>query len=258
MKIKKPLTLSAILLAGIGIGRLLPRGAADTSFLDEGASPAAHASGNPARNGGAAEERIVRRRAGVPRERDNAVAAGQNDPEEGMALVPTALIGELSLAAGTRTAGQELFSRDGRIEEALRITDHEKAVIQTAWRDSLQRIRDLETASMQTEQIDEWSTRVTVPDLSPSMTSLRDEFRSTVDRALGGSRSEAFLAAKQTSNMFSPPSGDRSYTVTSEAAGDGQWRFRIMLAGPGGSRVWVGESIPNEIRHLFGDIKLVQ
>jgi hypothetical protein len=173
-----------------------------------------------------------------------------------MVLVPSALIGELSLAAGTRTLDQELFGPDGRIEQALGIDDYEREAIQSAWQASRQRIRELEAASMKRENVDEWSVQITVPDISASMASLGHDFGAEVRRALGDNRSEAFLAAKQIESIFSPPVGERSYTVSAEEVGDGEWRFRMILESPGESKVWVGATIPNEIRHLAGDLRL--
>lgn len=167
-----------------------------------------------------------------------------------MINVPVELIYSLSIAAGPRKIDQDLFSGDGAVEEALEITDHEKAVIQTAWRDSLGKIRDIEASSIQTEAIDEWSQRITLPELSPSMASLGSGFSSQVRNALGEDRGEAFLAAKQVERMFAGPIGERAFTVTTEEVGDGQWRFRIELESGDGRRMWVGENIPAELRHL--------
>lgn len=108
---------------------------------------------------------------------------------------------------------------------------------------------------MTTEDIDDWTVRITVPDLATSIRPLAGEFRSEVSQALGGDRSKAFLAAKQIDTVFSPPVGERTYEVTSESVGDGQWRFRMNLSGPEGNRVWVGDTIPEEIRHLTVDFK---
>jgi hypothetical protein len=168
----------------------------------------------------------------------------------GLVTVPAALIGELSLAAGARKGGQELFGKDDRIAELLKITDREKAVIQTAWRASREEIRNLEVSSMKTEEVDEWTVRISVPEQTQSLASLGEGFRKQIHEALGENRAETFIAAKQTDTAFSPPPGDRSYVVTSEEAGDGNWRYRFELDGPAGRRVWVGGNIPEELRHL--------
>lgn len=103
---------------------------------------------------------------------------------------------------------------------------------------------------MTSEELNEWSVRINLPDLATSFTSLGDDFRSTVHGALGENRGEAFLAVKQIDGMFSPLGGARSYTVTSESIGDGNWRYRMTLEGESGTRVWVGASVPEELRHL--------
>jgi len=238
----------AILLVGIAIGRLLPRGADEATKESGKSSSAQRASALRNRAGDSEDKTAGKGQAGGNVNRSSAPIAPESGEE--MVLVPSTLIGELSRAAGIRTMNQRLFSSDTRIEEALGITEREKAEVQTAWEKKRQKIRDLEASSMKSEEIDEWSVRITVPDLSQSMGSLENEFRTAVHRALGENRSEAFLAAKQVDGTFSPPAEDRSYTVTTESIGDGRWRYRMTLEGPDGTRVWVGENIPDEIRHL--------
>ncbi len=60
---------------------------------------------------------------------------------EGVVMVPSSLIEELSKSKGSRKLGQELFDRDGQVEEILKITDQEKAVVQTEWRSMRDRVR---------------------------------------------------------------------------------------------------------------------
>ncbi len=172
--------------------------------------------------------------------------------------VPAALIRELSLAGGIRSAGQDLLSRDGKMEELLQITDQEKAVVQKAWTQSLQKIKELEASSSQSEDQEDGSVQITVPDLSRDRAELGKGFQSLVNDTLGDNRGDVFLAMKQVDRMFAPQSGQRVYTVSVEAIGDGRWRYHMVsVDGEGKRRVWVGEKVPNEIRHLTDAAKIV-
>ena len=173
-----------------------------------------------------------------------------------LVMVPASLIGELSRTAGTRSLGQELFSRDGKIEEYLRITDQEKAAVQTAWKSSRQRIRDLEATSSKSEDLEDNSVKITVPDLTNGMGVLGEDFKSSVKDVLGGNRGEVFLEMKQVKKIIAPPAGERIYTLKVEPTGDGGWRYHTVFENAGERRVWVGASVPNEIRHLTDAAKI--
>lgn len=239
------------LLAGIVIGRLLPGSSADDG------PPVISATGP---GPGAYRQARTRHTRAVPPMGEVALATPQAaasndgavavDDRDKMLSVPAALISRLSLAAGSRKLDQDLFSGDGAVEEALQITDHEKAVIQTAWRDALRKIRDIEATSVHTEAIDEWSQRITLPELSSSMEVMSVGFRSHVRNTLGTHRGEAFLAAKQVDQLIGRNTGERVYTVTTEEVGDGTWRYRIHVEQGEQRRLWVGGNIPEEIRHL--------
>ena len=167
-----------------------------------------------------------------------------------MVTVPRELIELLSRAAGNRSAGQPLFSQDGKLEEALQIVDREKAELQTAWHASRRKIRDLEAETSTAEDLEDGSVRITVPNLADRMEGLRKGFSSSVRNILGNNRGEVFLSMKQADQLFTPPEGDRTYTVSPEPVGDGSWRFRMTLESANGRRVWVGGNIPDEILHL--------
>ena len=160
------------------------------------------------------------------------------------------MLEELSQTAGTRTVGQNLFSGDGKVERMLKITDQEKAVIQTAWKGTQQKLRDLEARSMTSVADDDGAVTITVPDLSASTGEIGAGFSSEVRKSLGENRSDIFLAVKQVDRMFSPEAGEQTYKVEPKPTGDGGWRFHMTLESPGGRRVWVSETIPDEISHL--------
>ena len=132
------------------------------------------------------------------------LASGLPDPPESkdLMVVSKELINQLSLAAGTRSAGLSLFSKDGKLEESLQIADREKAEIQTAWRESLQKIRDLEAASSTAVDLDDGSVRITVPVLAIEMGDVGELFQSSVKSSLGENRGDVFLAMKQIDRIF--------------------------------------------------------
>jgi hypothetical protein len=172
------------------------------------------------------------------------------DESPKMLMVSSSLIGELSRKAGARTFGQELFEPDGVIEEALQVTNEEKAVIQTAWQDTRKGIRELEARASVSKELEDYSVQITVPDLSQAMQRVKSDFSASVQRVLGESRGDVFLAAKQVDQMIANSDGARTYTVAAEPVGEDGWRFRMTQEGPDGRRVWVGDSVPEEIRHL--------
>lgn len=253
----------ACLAAGLVAGRLLPREvriehpqAAD--FAKGGRTSGARTL-EPTRawSSRAGAESADTGTSGEHRPSDPLPDAGFGDSPERLVVVPAALLAELSLSGSHRTLDQALFSEDGRIEELLRITDREKAGVQTAWRESRQKVRDLETASALREPLEDGSLRITLPDLSAARKRVGDQFGSSLKGILGENRGETFLAAKQIGQVFESAEGEHTYLVSPEEIGDGRWRFRMTLEDAGGQRVWVGETIPNELRHLVGDARLV-
>ena len=174
-----------------------------------------------------------------------------------LVTVPASFISELSLGIGTRSVGQDLFSRDGKIEKLLQITDQEKAVVQKAWRQSRQKIYEHEAKVSTSESQEDGSVKITVPDVAKGMGSLSQSFESTVKNTLGENRGDVFLAIKQVDRIFAPPVGERTYKVAVEAIGDGRWRYHMTLEGPAGRRVWVSDNVPNEIRHLTDAAQIV-
>ena len=254
MRLNSPFILIVFLLAGIAIGWLLPRTIPDVRGSN--ADDSTNKQREPARprgidGGPDPASQIQGARVSTGRKnRQDTTSAAHGSEEQDTVRVPVSLLEVLGRGSGGRRLDQDLFSRDGSVEAALGITDPEKANIQSAWREVRQDARDLEARSARSEEIDEWSVRVIVPVDSPGLASLGAGFRSKVLQVLGGDRGEAFLALKQVDAMFSPAEGNRNYTITTESIGEGRWRYRMTLEGPDGNRVWVGEAIPDEIRHL--------
>ena len=245
------------LVVGLLLGRLLP--VAEPEVKDGAAIQGAVAGGAPdrVRGGTRTAQDTPARHAPV-----KPVAAPEDDvmvdgvASDPLVTVPASLIEELSMGKGSRDMGQALFSRDGRIEELLKISDQEKAVMQTEWRSVRERVRQLEARSSTAEDLEDGSVKITVPSLVGEMGAMGEGFQSSVKQALGDNRGEVFLALKQVDQIFSPEEGERSYGIKVETIGDGRWRYHMTLEGPAGQRVWVSEKVPDEIRHLTDAAKI--
>lgn len=261
MSLKTIAACLAGLAAGLGLGRFIPQrtsaghpGTAEFRIPGEGRS---------SRTTTDAPARIRGSRAGATTDADGDRAglhgnAGFGDAGERLVVVPAPLLGELSLAAGVRSPDQPLFSsRDDRIGELLGITDREKAGLQTAWRDYRGKIRKIEAASTAAEDLDDGSVRLTLPDLSTDRLALGGQLCSAMKGILGDDRGEIFLAVKQVERAFAPREKEWSCIVAPESTGDGRWRFHMTVEDQGGRRVWVGETIPNEIRHLTDAVGVI-
>lgn len=256
MTLKSILIPAACLLLGTGIGVLLPVGG-------EGAAAPATGSGAPDSPGGSRPD-AASRPGGAPRPPARPGRVGRDAPEPSPAApaadfvsVPVSLIDELSLGAGVRTLDEGLFDPDGKLAEQLGIGDSEKARIQTAWRGVRDEIREIELSAVETEELADGSAKITVPDLAGRLGPVREHFGAQVDGILGENRAAVFRALTQTDRMLARPEGRTVYTVTPESVGDGGWRFRIRLENSAGSRLWVGDRVPKEIRHLTDAARVV-
>ena len=232
MSVKSIVIPLACLAVGFGVGLWFPE-TQDGAPAGEAAPPSA--------------PRPVPR---TPRPTPLTPPVSRDKPEGDMLRVPSGLIAGLSEAQGSRRLDEDLFSGNGVVESALEITASEKAAIQKAWRATLAEIRAAETGAVRSEAIDEWSQLITVPDLTAQVAALGAGLRGEVHEALGQDRADVFLAAKQVDRMFSQAPAGRTLKVTTEEIGNGQWRFRIEQEGGEGRRVWLGETIPDELRHL--------
>lgn len=247
---KTPLACVVCLILGLVVGRFLPVAEDLDNETDNAdrSKPKSTQRVSPRYTNGDQERSATREV-----NRDVLVGeSGLDDTENPGALVvvPSSLLDEMSRAKGSRSLAQDLFSRDGKLEAYLQITDKEKSAIQRAWRQSQSAIRKLEKESARTEDLADGSVRITLPDLSDGMKEFGNDFKSQTSDVLGGNRAEAFLAVKQIGSLFSPSAGERVYTVKTEAVGNGRWRYHMRETGPGGSKTWVGETVPAAIRHI--------
>jgi len=177
--------------------------------------------------------------------------------KENLVLVPSAVLTELSFAGGIRSIYDPLISRDGKIEELLGITEREKAALQTSWRESRETVRNVEAAAAISEDLEDGSVRLTLPDLTAQREATAQRFFSSVTGILGDNRGDVFLAVKQAQRAFVSQGENWSCLVATESIGDGNWRFHMTMEGTGARRVWVGETIPNEIRHITDAVGVI-
>ncbi|MFK7849885.1 MAG: hypothetical protein AB8D78_02805 [Akkermansiaceae bacterium] len=164
--------------------------------------------------------------------------------------VPLSFLGELSAAAGVRGIGGSLFTDNGLVERLLKVTDLEKAQLQKNWKETHEAIRAVEVSEMKSEEAQDGTVKIVLPAVPGGRPELGDRFAKQVTELMGEGRGDAFLAMKQIDRIFAPTESERTYQVEAEATGDGKWRFHMTLEDPKGRKVWVSETIPDEISHL--------
>lgn len=165
-------------------------------------------------------------------------------------VVSTSFIQALSQGQGKRNWGQAILDPEGTLEKALELSDEERLQISNQWGQLKQKVRALEAGSTTVEELEDASVRIVVPDLSDQLIPLGSEFGQSVQQVLGQNRGDVFLAAKQIDQLLQNTGGERTYTIQAEPVGEEDWRFKMTVDSEDGQRVWVGNSIPSEIRHL--------
>lgn len=168
----------------------------------------------------------------------------------GLVVVSSSLLQAMGKRASSLSIEQDLFSRDGKVESALQISDSEKAAVQQAWRGLREGVRKLEVASSTAVDLEDGSVRITVPNVAQDLGDLAQQFRDGVRISLGDNRAQAFLAMKQVGGMFDQQGTESAYTVRMEATGNGRWRYHISSEKGDQRKTWVGESVPSALRHL--------
>ncbi|MES2981113.1 MAG: hypothetical protein V4727_02275 [Verrucomicrobiota bacterium] len=170
--------------------------------------------------------------------------------DESMISVPISLLKSLSIAKSNHTMGQAILDDNDPVEAALGLTSVEKDRIQNDWQRASEKVREIEITALTTKDLEDGSVVLSLPDLSKERKDIAKQFMSSVTQTLGAERGEAFYATKQVDSRFAADAGERSVTVKIESAGEGEWSYQMSLQDASGSRVWVGESIPLELRHL--------
>lgn len=257
MKTKPIVIHSAFLLAGIAIGLMIPRKASIADLAPGGEQvvqslPEDKVARTPGPSADAPLPAKVRHRPPqAPAKPSGAVADERTD-----VVVPRNLLMQLGAAAGHRGMEEELFSENDPIQIGMDINPAQKAALESAWENAKQRLWDFQKNSRRMEAIDDWTVRITVPDMSSNIDSISKGLEHDASRILGKDRAEAFLAAKQVDKTLSQAGGERVYMVTSQETGDGDWTLSTQMRGPNGAHIWFGESTPEHLNHLLGDLKV--
>jgi hypothetical protein len=179
--------------------------------------------------------------------RDDSGKAGMSGDDQ--ARVPLALLRDLGAASGNRIVADRLFN-DSSAERMLGVTDLEKARLQPEWEKALDALKTAEVAAMRYKEAGDGTVKIVLPPAPADFRAVGQCFRREVLGVMGAERGEAFLALKQVDSHFHPVEGEQSCEVRSEPTGNGAWNFHLTLDGPDGRRVWVSETIPDEISHL--------
>lgn len=167
-----------------------------------------------------------------------------------LVIVPTELLEKLSLGNKNQSLDGDLFSQEGELEAILQITDGEKKNLQRAWMRTREFRRDLETRNSVSERLPDGSVKITLPGLAQEVADIGNSFYEQLVVELGDNRASAFASLRQLDSAFQLPEEETIYTVEVESTGDGAWRYKMNEKGPAGNKVWVGNSIPESIRHL--------
>jgi hypothetical protein len=170
--------------------------------------------------------------------------------DESMISVPISLLKSLSHAKSNHTMGQAILDDNDPVEAALGLSSVEKDRIRNDWQRACEDVRNIEIKELTTKDLEDGSVVMSLPDLSKQRKEIAEKFMTSLTQTLGPERGEAFYATKQVDSRFAADAGERAITIKVESAGKGQWSYRMSLEDTSGSRVWVGESIPLEIRHL--------
>lgn len=171
------------------------------------------------------------------------------DEQNDLVVVPTSLLGLYSNTSTSQILRAGLFANSKEIQQALKITDQEKAQMQRNWREVRKQMKRIELNAAKVEELENGAVKINVPDLKESYMGLGRDFEQSLVNVLGENRATAFSAAQHLEGVFSPE-GEASYTVRMESTGNGYWRYHISQSGAQGGGTWVGTKVPAHLRHL--------
>ncbi|MGB0774367.1 MAG: hypothetical protein ACPG32_06140 [Akkermansiaceae bacterium] len=192
-----------------------------------------------------------RQKVDVPRSEDLAAVSGLPRPSDAdLIVVPVDLLEKLASSGKQIDVHDDLFSSSGELIEALQISDREKAGLQHAWRQARAKLREIEAANAKSVTLKDGSVQITVPNLKTQISKIGDEFNQVLSNHLGPNRAAAFSGARGLNQAFSSLAGEAIYTVKVEATGDGRWRYKMHQQGPRSNKAWIGDNVPEVIRHL--------
>ncbi len=227
------------LLLGLGIGWLIPK--ADHEFSSEdSAAPAEPVRTN--RHGS---------RASFVENRDWAFGEAKGSTSGSRRVeVSVGFLGGISKVPPVRSCRDDLFRADDETIGWLKINEREQQGLEKAWAAHRVEVEMLEVSRSSSKELDDGSVDILVPDLSDELRLVGNRFADEVRNLIGPERGDVLLQMKQIDRAFASDAGDRHYQVRVEPTGDGKWRFHMIYRDNENHRVWVGDSVPNEIRHI--------
>ena len=231
------ITLALALVAGIGIGWLLPR---------EGRDGGGHAT---------AKAELLRQQLGP---RSNFSRGLQARPKstrkpaagDGLVTVSAEMLQKINKFPPVHPRHVQLFYQNDEVLEMLKITEQEQARLEEVWTMRRAEVESLESFHSSRQDMEDGSALITVPDLSDVLTAVERELSEQVRQTLGDERGDLLIRLKHLDGVFMPKTGERTYQVRVEAAGNGQWRYHTDYRDDSNHHVWVGEDLPQEIRHI--------
>jgi hypothetical protein len=170
--------------------------------------------------------------------------------------LPAGLIAELSHAGQVRSIDEDLFPEGSELANYLQLDEIQVSQLESEWEGLRQRIRELEAKSAHTQETPDGCFEVVIPELHTGIDSLGDEFRSSASRLVGTNRAEIIIAAAQVDALLGGFAGGRKMSVRAEETGDGNWRYHTVEDSPRGRRIYVGETVPDAIRRVTGDLQM--
>lgn len=172
------------------------------------------------------------------------------DGGDELVTVPASLIRGITNTPPITSCRNDLFRKDDQVEALLKISPHERERMEQAWELSRKKVESLEVSTSRSEVNEDGSVSITVPDLSQSLKPVGEAFSDELELVLGPERGRLFLAMKQVGRVFTPECGERKHHIAVESVGDGNWRYHMTYEDEHNRRVWVGDGVPNEIRHI--------
>ncbi len=230
------ITLALTLAVGIGIGWRLPRESRDDAHsvsaqLDQHRQQGPRSSFS---RGLQVRPKPVRKRQGG----------------DGLITVSAEMLQKINKFPAVHPRHQQLFYRNDQVLELLKITEQEQARLEEAWTTRRTEVESLESLHSSRRDMQDGSALITVPDLSDVLAAVERELSEQVHQALGDERGDLLIRLKHLDGVFMPKTGERTYQVRVEAAGNGQWRYHTDYRDDSNHHVWVGEDLPQEIRHI--------
>lgn len=232
---------AACLLVGLLLGYWIPKG--DTGGVEDvtaGDGDTANLSRSPQRSelGGGDRTRVSREREEIKLS------------SSGWVSVPTEFLHQLGNAHALQSSRVDLFGGDGSLLKSLGITEQEKKTLEGHWADARQAIQALEVRESRAQQLDDGSVEIKIPDMSRAIIPVSKDFGDSVEKVIGRDRASVLMAVKKVDQALGAEAGERKYHISVESVGNGDWRYHMTYESGDARRVWVGESVPNEIRHI--------